>query len=465
VSLPPLIGRSGELSQLDQLRNHAHRGAAQLVVMFGRRRVGKTFLLRHFAATPPRAGRTVYFAATREGSAEQRRQLADELRHNHVPVADGDDIGWTRLLGSVVESARHEQLTLLIDEAPYLIAADPSWATVVQRLWDAEQARADQSKLLLVLNGSAISTMSSMISSRGALFGRPTSVIRIDPFSLPMSHEFLGRPPAEASIEAHAACGGYPLLLQRWDLEADAETNLIRLAGEPFGPLAANANSLLLDVADSGGHHTVLGAIGRGANKLSEISNRAGKRAEHSIDVLMHAGFVGRRTPIGEPARKNVHYVLTDSYLQLWYTIVDRNLQLIESGQGPMVIRRSMPLWTRFLAEAFEREARAHAARLAARGDLGEMLIGEWWTDTVEQAQVDVVGVDAGRWVLAGEVKWADRFGRGDLEQLERSIRRAGRGDDLPLLASWSRNGPAPDVRALRPAMLQFTTADLVAPE
>lgn len=431
--------------------------------MFGRRRVGKTFLLRHFAEIIADDLPVVYFPATRESAGIQRRDLADHLTTTNVPVPADVVRSWTTLLQAVFDAARLRPLVLIIDEAPYLIESDRAWPSVLQRVWDEEQSRPDRSKLLLILNGSAISTMTSMISSRGALYERPTATLRVEPFTLPMSHELLGQPEPAASLHAHAACGGYPLLLSRWRPELDVITNLVQLAGQPFGPLVANASSLLLDVADSGGHHMVLGAIGRGATKLSEISNRAGRRAEHSLEVLGHAGFVGRRTPNGEPARKNLHYDLLDGYLRFWFAIVDRNLQLIESGQGAAVIERSMRLWERHVADTFERESRAHAIRLVSRGELDTRLaIGEWWTDSGGQAQVDVVGLRGRDWAIAGEAKWADRFGHGDLRQLLRNIDIAGRATDEPMLASWSRYGPTADVTALRPTMRHFTIADMV---
>jgi AAA+ ATPase superfamily predicted ATPase len=458
-----LIGRDDELGELRRRRDLARRGVTQLVVMFGRRRVGKTYLLRHFATDVVGDPPVAYFPATREAAPIQRRDLVNQLTGAGVQLPQGAAESWAGLLEGLFDAARQRPCIVIVDEAPYLVESDRAWPSVLQRVWDAEQGRPDPSKLLLILNGSAVSTMTSMISSRGALFERPSSTLRIEPFTLPMTHELLGNPNPATSLEAHAACGGYPLLLSRWRTDAGAIANLTELAGQPFGPLVANANSLMLDIADTGGHHMVLGAIGRGASKLSEISSRAGRRAEHSLDVLRQAGFVGRRTPLGEPARKNLHYDLLDGYLRFWFAIVDRNIQLIESGQGLAVVNRSVPLWTRHLADTFEREARAHAVRLVALGVLEPGLaIGEWWRDSGGQGQVDVVGLGYGRWSLAGEAKWADCFGRSDLGQLERNIETAGRRDDRPSLASWSRHGPTDDVRMLRPTMRHFTVDDMV---
>jgi len=419
-------------------------------------------LLQRFVDATTSTTRAVLYAPGRESAQRQRTGLADSLRSVGVAVTDEQAATWRALLTTVFEAARIEPLVVVIDEAPYLIDSDPAWPSILQSVWDTERHPAEPSGLVLVLNGSAISAMTSMIASSGALFERPTTTMRIDPFDLPTTHAFLGEPDPRRTLEAQAACGGYPLLLQRWDTTQDATGNLIRLGGEPFGPLAANASVLLIDLADIGGHRRVLGAVGRGATKLSDINNRAGQRAEHSLSVLEAASFVGRRTPIGEPARKNVHYELTDGYLRFWFQLIDRNMQFIESGQGEQVIRRASALWTTHIADTFEREARSHAIRLVASGALESMVIGEWWRDSGSQAQVDVVGVGPTDWRFAGEVKWRDRFDRSDLHRFEQNLAAAGYGPDDVMTASWSINGANDDVMLIRPDMRHFTVDDVV---
>ncbi len=461
---PDLIGRASELERLRRHLDVAQNGATRLVVMFGRRRAGKTYLRRHFAEKASERASVVFLSATRGSAQGQRDLLANELVRSGIAIRAGADRAWVSLLADVADFARHVPTVLIIDEAPYLIESDASWATVVQSMWDREQSRAEQSRLLLILNGSAIGTMTSVIASQGALYGRPSEVIRIDPFDLPTSHAMLGRPDAVRSIEAYAATGGYPLLLREWDPGAPAIDNLTRLGGSPFGPLVANAETLLRDVPDAGGHRLVLSTVGRGATKLSEISSRAGFKTQYAVEVLRRSGFIDRRTPLGERRPRHVQFRLVDTYLQFWFSVIEHRLQLIESGQGSAALARSLPQWTAFLGDVFEREARAHATRLAVQGILGDVLVGEWWSDTGNQAQIDVVGEARGRWAVVGEAKWSAEFGHAALAQLERSLELADRVGDEPRLASWSQLGPSSQVRLLRPAMLHFTAADMVEP-
>lgn len=463
VKLQPLVGRGAELAVLGEHAELARRGTPQLVVLYGRRRVGKTFLLLHHAhrltAVPH-----CYSAATRDSAAIQRRQLVGDLDSVGVTLVDGAADSWINLFDALVDAAAEQPISVALDETPYFIDSDQSWASALQRSWDRALHSGRPCSLMIVLTGSAVSVMTDVVSSGGPLYERPNRLIHLAPFDLPTSAEFLQASSAVEAIEANAACGGYPLLLSRWDTATSTEDNLIRLAGDPVGALAANASTLLLDLADVGGHRRVLGAIGRGAHRYSEIVNRAGQRAERSLDVLRRSGFVRQRHSIGQPRSRDPHYVLDDTYLQFWFTIVEPKLQLIESGQGAAVIRQARVVWTHHVAAVFEEEARRHAARLVVAGLLDDMTIGEWWTDRPEQAQIDIVGQGADRsWLLAGEAKWRDRFTISDLRAFDRLLAVAGSRASKARHSLWTKVAPDPGVRALRPETSWYLPEQMVA--
>ncbi len=283
----------------------------------------------------------------------------------------------------------------------------------------------------------------------------------VQPFDLPTAASFRGFRTAVDAIEAFAACGGYPLLLERWRPEDSTESNLTRLLGDPFAPLASNASTLLLDLPDVTMHRTTLAAIGRGSHRIAEINSRAGQRVDRSLNILVPCGYVRRRTPIGESGRKDVTYEIEDDYLRFWFEIVDRNQQLVDSGQGPALVKSTRPLWTRHVASVFEVQARQHLQRLVAAERAPLMTVGEWWSH-VGQAQVDVVGVADGRWVLAGEAKWQDRMSRSHFESFERNIAAAGARAARAELSVWVRGGLSPEVRSARPGVQVYGPEDMV---
>lgn len=463
MATAPIVGRAVELAMLHEHSELARRGKPQLVVLYGRRRVGKTFLLRHHGDHLKGVSHC-YSPVTREAAADQRQQLLGDLQRSGIDLPADVGASWSSLLDAVVDAATERPISLAIDEAPYLIDSDASWTSALQHSWDRARHLGAACHLMLTLTGSAVSTMTEVVSSGGPLYERPNRLIHLLPFDLPTSSTFLRAPTAQATIEAHAACGGYPLLLSRWDVAATAEDNLIRLAGDPVGALTANASTLLLDMPDVGGHRRVLGAIGRGAHRFGEITNRAGQRAERSLDVLQRSGFVRQRHPLGQPRVRDAHYVVDDIYLRFWFAVIERRLQLIEAGQGATVIRSAKATWTNHVAAVFEQEARNHAARLVRRGLLPEMLIGEWWTDRPDQAQLDVVGTSGSRWLLVGEAKWRDRLAVTDLRRFERNLSIAGSRAAGAALAVWAKSTVTAEVTNLRPGMSVFGPEEMVEP-
>lgn len=459
MALAQLHGRSVELTTLVSRLAMAHAGRPQMVVMFGRRRVGKSFLLQHLGEQPDKSDIHAYYAATRESAAAQRQQLAQGLETSGAGPVNSES--WDSLLDAVLNETREHSVTLLLDEVPYLMESDRSFGTVLQRFWDRVVHTGSAARLMIVLTGSAISTMSSVISSGGPLFERPTELLRLDPFDLPTAASFLGFPPAEQLIEIQAACGGYPLLLRRWDLAADTRTNLLRLAGDPTGALASNASVLLLDLPDSGGHHRTLAAIGRGATRHNEITSHAGQEIDRALSVLIRSGFVLRRVAVGE-RNAETHYQVGDGYLRFWFRIIERNLQYIEGGQGEAVIRRTEPAWKAHVADTFEHEARQHAIRLQRTGGLPDGIVGDWWTNRPRQAQVDVVITDGPQWTLAGEVKWTERFGVNDLRRFEQHLETASTRSAHAALAVWSKGEVDEAVKSLRPGIRIFRPSDLL---
>ncbi len=456
VTETPVIGRATERAQLEATMGRALRGEPQLAVLFGRRRVGKTFLLRHVlddGEVP-----ALYFAALRGRSRDELdRFSAESARVLSTPICTD----WRSQFAALVDAARTRPVVVAIDEAPYLVDEDPSWTSALQHAWDDAQ-RGGACHLFICLTGSAVTTMSTIISSGGPLFGRATTRIRLDPFDLPMAHVLLGAPSdPRTTIEAYAACGGYPLLLRQWDLRLRAENNLVRLAGAPLAPLATDANALLLDLPDPTGYRRVLSAIGR-RRKRSEINTDVGHRTDRALAVLEQAGLVRRSYPVDERTPKAFEYQLADPYLAFWFRIVDPNQQEIDSGQGAEALRRSLPAWQQHLAAVFEDEARAHAARLVRGSLFPSGVVGRWWTNRPRQAELDVV-VNADRWTVVGEAKWTDRFGSTEWRAFNQHLDVAGDRATHAVRALWVKGSVDASVRALAPKLLVFGPSDMVA--
>ncbi|MGH9181945.1 MAG: AAA family ATPase, partial [Acidimicrobiales bacterium] len=260
MDLAPLIDRRDELARLQNLwEDVARRRAARLVVVHGRRQVGKTFLLTHLVRRIATTGGRAVLATAISGAStrQQLDGLADAIARQlpeEGPLLPDRFADWPAALGWLVAVAESTPLAVVLDEVPWYIDTTRTWPSHLQVAWDELRRRRRPPPLLLVLTGSAVATMRRLIDGRGAMFGRADEEVAVEPFDLPSAAQFLEEAPAETVLEAYAACGGYPLHLRAWDPTSTTEQNLHRLVATPGGLLAHAGERMLADLPDQGGH-------------------------------------------------------------------------------------------------------------------------------------------------------------------------------------------------------------------
>jgi hypothetical protein len=457
-----LIDREPEMASLESAASQAAAGVPQLVVVWGRRRVGKTFLLSHFV----RDRRAVFFGATQQAQGVELSRLADAVRRDlgeeAADLAGGGFSSWEAALRFFAAVAREQPLVVVLDEVPYLTASTQGFASVVQAVWDHLPAG---TQLTLVLCGSAIGMMEAMIGAGGALRGRPTLTLRLSPIEPVPARAFLPKLEPAAFLEAYAACGGYPLHLRAWDQHASCEANLLRVAGAPGGILLEDAESMLAEeLTHAGGYARVLAAIGRGRTRYAQIASESDQRIERPLEILMRAGLISKRLPVGAPRGARASYEIADPYLAFWFSVLYSDIPQIEAGQGRAVLNRRNPSWQRHLGSVFEDVARAHARRLATRGELpSDLVIDRWWATSGEPCEVDVLGIRGTRSVLLGEARWQSRpLGARELAQLQAKATRVPRVVESPIFALWGRGGIDDAIRSK--TVLGFDAHDMLTP-
>lgn len=457
----PLINRERELAALAEASARSASGVPQLIVVWGRRRVGKTFLLSHFAD----GRRAVYFGATQQAQAIELARLTDAVRtglgEHAASLSGGAFTSWEAALRFFAALAREQPLTVVLDEVPYLTVSTPGFASIVQAVWDHIPAG---TRLTLVLCGSAVAMMEAMIGARGALRGRPTLTLRLSPLDPVHARAFIPTVEPAAFVEAYAACGGYPMHLSAWDPARSTDANLLRLAGTTGGVLLEDAASMLAEeLTHPGGYTRVLAAVGRGRTRFAEIAADSGQRVERPLEILIRAGLISRTLPVGAPRGARASYGIADPYLAFWFGVLYSDIPQIEAGQGSAVLSRKNPSWQRHLGAVFEDLARRHARRLASGGELpSDLVIDRWWASSGEPCEVDVIGLRGARTALVGEARWQARpLGARDLAQLRRKTLRAPRAVELPTFVLWGRGGV--DARILSANVLGFDPRDMLS--
>ncbi len=436
-----------------RLREHwaaAECGEPKLVLVYGRRQVGKTFLLRHLHAELPDTALRLY--TTAQPGLTSRQQIDAFSQSLGAQVGDRSWMpdtfaSWRSALEFVVDVSRRTPTVLVLDELPFLLDADRGVAGLLQQLWDEIRLDARPTHLLLILTGSAVATMTGLLArSSGALFGRPDDELQVAPFTLrDARRHILSDLAPDQVVEAYAATGGYPRHLLAWDQGAATETNLRRLYGTSGGLLLRNGRQLIGDLPEDGGHRAVLAAIGNGEHRRAAIGARVGQRADRPLDLLQRSLLVRHDRPVGAPPASKGRYVLADTFLACWYALCSADEGDIEAGLGEEVLRRRRGRWERHLADVFEAAARDHARELSRAGELpGDVVVGRWWSGATE---VDVLGLRGRRSVLLGEAKWqAGPLGRQLLTTLRTKLATAPDPVSDVVLATWSRGGGSTDL-------------------
>ena len=421
-------------------------GRSELVVVHGRRRVGKSELLSRWAAYKPVA----YFVAAQQLERDQLADLGRVLgplavgfRRGRPPrLALGD---WDGALDAVAAAADRRRVGLVLDEFPYLVDANPALPSLVQRWWDRSGSRAN---LVLVLAGSQQSMMRRLVSSDGALYGRPTRRIHLHPFDYFHAARFARRWAPEDRVRLYAVAGGIPDYLEEFDPARSMHDELLRVAYQPDGRLFREAPDLLRsEFTEPRTYETVLRAMANGATTPGEIAARAGlagaNRVNPYLERLIDLELVERRVPPAEASEarpRTSQYVVADPYLRFYFALVDPWRSAIQAGQGARVLGE---LWGAafdvHVSHVFEEVARQHLRRLAGTGQILPLAqVGYWW---FAGGDIDVAGTRGRHLVAAGSAKWtSDYMKPADLADLRRDASLVAPDDD-PGLLLYSRSG------------------------
>ena len=421
-------------------------GQPELVVLHGRRRVGKSALLSRFSD----GKHVAYYVAAQQLEAAQLADLGRVLGPLSTGFRPGRPprlalSGWEELLQTISDAAAERRVGLVLDEFPYLIEANAALPSLVQRWWDREGSR---SNVVLVLAGSEQAMMRTLIDREGALHGRPTRRLEVQPLDYFYAGRFVARWKPVDRVRAYAVAGGMPAYLERFDDRHPFRYELYQLAYSPDGRLFQEAPELLSrEFAEPRTYESVLRAIASGYVTPSEIAQQAGLQSANRVgpylEKLILLGLVERRTLPGEAreVRPRIsQYVLADPYLRFYFALVDPWRSAIQQGRGAGVLDF---LWgeefDRFVSRTFEDVAAQYLVRLSGAGQIPPIsIVGRWWFDG---GDIDAAAVSGRRLEAAAEAKWTNEYFKpADVEELRESVARVAPRDH-PRLYLFSRTG------------------------
>ncbi|NEG55641.1 ATP-binding protein [Bifidobacterium sp. SMA15] len=406
------IGREDDLEQLQE-RYQARK--AQMVFVYGRRRVGKTELLTRFSNGKP----TVFFAAQ---NATKEEQLASFSRLMFEAGAPGKDYlrqypDWESALSELArmpEPSNGARRLIVFDEFPYLVKSDPSLPSVLQNLWDHMLRNTN---LMIVICGSAMSFIEKeLLAEKSPLYGRATGVLKIHPLPYWDAAKFFPDYSSEDKALAYAILGGVPRYLEEFDPDVPLEDNIKRHVLRRIAPLYSEVEFLLHEeLRETARYNSVIRAIALGDTSLNEIATHtmiANGTATAYLSNLMELGILEREFPVTAKMKERAKgarglYQLNDNFFRFWYSFVFPYRSELEHGDVNSVYeRRIRPALHDFAGKPFEELCREWLWRESAAGrlPLHAVRIGRWWDRSHE---IDVMAIgDTGEPAIVGECKF-----------------------------------------------------------
>ena len=417
----PFLNRSAELASLERMNS---RRTAQLVAVFGRRRIGKTSLLLEWLARHRIRG--VYWVAHRSTGAVLLASFSEALAQV-VGTTDPNFrfSSWEAALRELARLAQKQAMTVVIDELPYLLGAEPAFGSVLQKVWDHALKR---SRIRLILAGSHYHMMHETITSpRGPLFGRATSTLHVDEVGLSDISLFLPAYSVEQLVETASVIGGVPKYLEMWNDRVPVMRNIADVVlGDDT--VFRNEPSFLIqdEIADPRTYVAILEAIGTGARRPVAIAKVSGVNPAH-VGKYLHTlgvlGLVRRIVSAEQPATRssrNTQYEIRDPYLRFHFTFVQPSLRLIEQKRKDRVMDMIRQRFDAYVGRTgYEQVCRSHIATLADNSELPfeAREVGRLWD---RQVEVDVAAIGARHnAALIGECRWRrKKMNEADLDQL-----------------------------------------------
>lgn len=408
--------------EFERLQKSLRREKPQFIVVYGRRRIGKSTLIKKVMDF---SRGDIYFLADKTSEPSQRQLFSTTIDMTIEGFSAANYPTWESLLLSLNRSVDH-RITVCLDEFPYLVKSCPALPSILQKLLDDKKLKFD-----LIICGSSQQMMQGFVlDSKEPLYGRADEIIKMKPIAPAFVSEAL-RCDAAQAVREYAVWGGVPRyweLRENYDSLYDAIEHLL-LTSE--GTLYDEPSKLLYDeMRDTVQASSILSFIGNGANKLSEIAARAEKQATDitpHLSRLRELGFINKEIPFGESEKKSKKglYHISDPLLRFHYRYVIPYRSLIELGNSQAVLTVFKNAENDYVSRAWEELCRNHISAYGMDGIIYQMA-SRWWGSYYNEEKLQYLPVELdvvaesfdGKHLFIGECKWQEHIDA--MEELSR---------------------------------------------
>lgn len=416
----------GREEELRRMNRRYEKGRFECIVIYGRRRVGKTALINEFCKGKP----TVYFSALSASAQENLEALSRAIYAFQHPEGTAAPVygSYSDALEELTRLSERERLIFVIDEYPYLAKAECSISSRLQHIIDHVW---QDGQLYLILCGSSMSFMEhQVLGYESPLYGRRTAQFRLQALTyreMTVFHPELSWP--EQAL-LYGVTGGIPHYINKLEVDDDLDEAIQEHLLDPSSYLFEEPENLLKqELREPSIYNSVIAAIAGGASRLNEIATKTGLETAvctKYLRVLLELGILKKETPITEkPGRKTI-YVIHDNFFRFWYRFVPRNMSAISAGRIRTIYRQAISrYYPEYMGLIFEKMCRDYLLRYAEELPFLLSDVGQWWgTDaaTRKEVQIDLVGTPVeGDEYLIGFCKYRnEEIGVDELELLRR---------------------------------------------
>ena len=422
-----LIDRERELDELNAALRHR---ASRLLAVCGRRRLGKTTLLLHWANENQHP--YLYWVGSRLPSGLLLQDFSQQVTRFGKPgehVSDSFSYhSWSQALETLARMCQDDQRCIVIlDEFPYAVASEPALPSLLQNAWDHHLSA---SNVCMVLCGSHVGMMESLVKADAPLYGRVSGPLRVRPLPFSATAAFFPSYSAAERVAVYAILGGVPAYLEQFSDDLSLSENIREHLFSQYGVFRTDPDVLIADqVRDPTTYNAILSAIATGSRRPTEIATAA--RLSHSASAgpylarLIEMDYVHCRQPVTVPLQQQHssrlgRYVLADNFMRFYFRFVHPNIHSLDRGLKDQVESRISEQLRAFVGMATFEDlcqewlwSQARANHLPFDVDQ----VGAQWSRTV---QVDVAAISwRDKALLLGEAKWGtDNVGRDVVREL-----------------------------------------------
>lgn len=409
--------------EIKLLKDILKRKNSAFVVIYGRRRLGKSTLIRHILRQ-----NDVYFIADQSEATLQRKLLSESISKIISGFSTVEYPDWNSFFTNLENilanrGDKGSKVNIYIDEFPYLVKTSPELPSIIQKYIDTNR----NNNVNLIICGSSQQMMHSIAIERSSpLYGRSDLLLKVEPMDIEYIKEFLNCTSVQ-SVDEYSVFGGVP---RYWELRNNYDS-----LEDAIKELILNNNGILYDEPASLFRdemrtfyqaHTMLAIIAHGASRLSEIASRMNKDANqlsNPINLLMDLGYIKREIPFGGNIKntKKTLYKIEDNFIRFYYKYLVPNKSSIEIGLTEIIfeeIKKSFPI---YVSEVWEDAVRKKVS--------GSKLFNIQWTSAKrywesvknQELEIDLICESHDKKnLLIGEIKWSDKVNvKAELKRLE----------------------------------------------